>query len=206
MIRRLLLATVVTLYYLLVSATHLAAAPADLDTQGQAAPWAEPPTPTVLLSAVQNIQSALVPNSSPATGEVVLSIAPIGLRAPVIPVGVTTNNAIDVPAGNQIGRWIDSAQFGTPGTVFLDGHNTGVFSRLHSVTTGQIITIATDSQLYGYRVIRTETLSLQDVSMGSLLGSFSSKEEGLVLMTCAGDYIASQDTYDKRFVVYAARI
>lgn len=204
--RRLLLAIITTILYInTVSATHLAAAPADIATGTLPVQSTSTQRSPVLFTAVRTIESAIIPSQKLTVTGPVLHIASINLQAPIAPVGVTDSNAIDVPTTREVGRWIGSSDFGSPGTAFLDGHNTGVFTDLHKVTTGQLITIAAPDQLYAYRIVRTETIALTAVNMPAMLGTFGGSE-GLVLMTCAGDYQPSQATYDKRFVVYAVRV
>ncbi len=202
--RRLLLVIIITICYTTSTAVNLAAAPAYYS--GHAAPviaMPQSPQPTVQLASTQTIRSAK--SESWPAGTNLLSIPSIGLMAPIVAVGVTDTNEIDVPATRQVGYWIGSANFGAPGTTFLDGHVYGVFSQLNTVKAGQSITVTNNGQTYTYRVSHTETISLGDVSMGSLLHAYNASE-GLVIMTCAGDYVPSMGTYDKRLVVYADRV
>lgn len=135
-----------------------------------------------------------------------LSIPAIGFLAPVIEVGVTATNNIDVPSDLKVGHWIGSAMPGTPGAVFLDGHVDGVFARLPNVKTGATISINYGGKTFRYRVAHTETVPLESIDMGKALSVYGDGSEGLNLMTCAGTYVAQQGTYDHRFVVYTVRI
>lgn len=144
--------------------------------------------------------------SAPVTQGDRLSISSIGLVAPIVDVGVTVTNNIDVPAGKQVGRWIGAATPGVPGAVFLDGHVDGVFAGLSHVTTGQTFSIMYGGQTFTYRIVAKETVPLAGIDMNRALSVYGGASEGLNIMTCAGSYVPSMGTYDQRLVVYAVRI
>lgn len=135
-----------------------------------------------------------------------LTIPSIGLQVATTEVGVTATNNIDVPSDLRVGRWVGSAKPGTPGAVFLDGHVDGVFANLHSVKTGQVISVSYGGKIFMYRIVHTETVLLENVDMSKALSVYGGAVEGLNIMTCAGTYVSSQGTYDHRFVVYAVRL
>jgi LPXTG-site transpeptidase (sortase) family protein len=170
------------------------------------------PTPVKTTPPVQEqatIVAAVQPVKQQAAPTVVkgnsLSIASIGFQAPIVDVGVTADNAIDVPA-TKVGRWIGSAQPGMPGAVFLDGHVDGVFTRLNKLAVGQTISMVYGGQTFRYQVVFTEVVSLAGIDMSRSLSVYGGNSEGLNIMTCAGTYIPSAGTYDKRLVVYAVRV
>jgi LPXTG-site transpeptidase (sortase) family protein len=146
----------------------------------------------------QQVAPAIVKGNS-------LSIASIGFQAPIVEVGVTADNAIDVPA-TKVGRWIGSAQPGSPGAVFLDGHVDSVFARLNKLTVGQTISILYGGQTFNYKVVFTEVVELAGIDMNRSLSVYGGTSEGLNIMTCAGAYMPSAGTYDKRLVVYTVRM
>lgn len=135
-----------------------------------------------------------------------LSIASIGLVAPIVNVGVTATNNIDVPAGKQVGYWTGSATPGTSGAVFLDGHVDGVFASLQRVSVGQTFSMIYSGQTLAYRVVHKEVVDLAGIDMNRALSVYGGAAEGLNIMTCAGNFVPSMDTYDKRLVVYTHRI
>lgn len=135
-----------------------------------------------------------------------LSIPSIGFVAPVINVGVTASNTIDVPSGRQVGYWTKSATPGTAGTVFLNGHVDGVFATLPRIAVGQIVSLRYGDQVYSYRVVHKEIMPLASIDMNRALRAYGGAIEGLNMMTCAGKYVPSLGTYDHRLVVYAVRI
>lgn len=134
-----------------------------------------------------------------------LSIPSIGLVVPIIEVGTTAENAIDVPANSAAGHWIGSANPGNPGTVFIDGHVDGVFAKLGAVAIGQTIGIHQNETTYHYRIVSKEVTPLATTDMRQVLGGARSTSESLSIMTCAGTYVPSQGTYDHRLTVYAVR-
>ena len=135
-----------------------------------------------------------------------LTIPSIGLNASVVDVGLTATNAIDVPAGLQVGYWTGSAQPGMPGATFLDGHVDGIFAHLDRLGVGQTFSIRFNGQTFRYQVAHTETVALAGIDMNRALSTYGGAPEGLNMMTCAGIFVPSLDTYDQRFVVYAVRI
>jgi sortase (surface protein transpeptidase) len=134
-----------------------------------------------------------------------VSIPSLGFSARYIDVGLTSTNAIDVPA-SLVGRWNGSATPGTPGTVFLDGHNPGVFKKLPNITVGsQIIIKKASGETITYTVANKETVMLAGIDMVKALRAYNGASEGLNLMTCVGTYNANTGTTDQRLVVYAVR-
>lgn len=160
------------------------------------------PTPTP--QAV--VASAAVRPATPAVKGNTLSIAAIGFAAPVVNVGVTETNNIDVPAGAQVGRWTGGALPGERGAVFLDGHVDGVFANLRSVGVGHVVTMTYGGQLFSYKVVHTETVPLDGIDMRRALSVYGGAPEGLNMMTCAGTFVRSMGTYDQRLIVYAVRV
>ncbi len=134
-----------------------------------------------------------------------LSIPSIGLVVPIVEVGTTSTNAIDVPASGAAGHWIGSANPGHPGTVFIDGHVDGVFAKLGTVAVGQTIGIYQNDTTYRYRVTAKEVTPLATTDMRHVLSAVDSANESLSIMTCAGTYVPSEGTYDHRLTVYAVR-
>jgi len=160
------------------------------------------PKPQVNTAKVAKASSA---GSKKSIGDT-LSIASIGFRAPIINVGVTPDNSIDVPVEAKVGRWIGSARPGSSGAVFLDGHVSGVFANLHKTRVGQIVSVRYGGTSYSYRIVHIETVPLAGIDMTKALSVYGTASEGLNIMTCAGTYMPSQGTYDHRLVVYAVRV
>ena len=159
-----------------------------------------PPTPTPKPAPAQ---PAAAPAPAPAYDKV--SIPSLGMSSRFVTVGLTSTNAIDVHP-SLVGWWNGSVQPGSPGTVFLDGHNPGVFSKLPSIQTGAQISLSKASgEVFNYTVVHTETVQLAGINMRAALTAYGGASEGLNLMTCVGAYNAQTGTTDQRFVVYAVR-
>ena len=160
-----------------------------------------PPTPTPAPSPAPTPPPA--PKPAPAYDKV--SIPSIGLSSRYVPVGLTATNNIDVHA-TLVGMYTKRGQLGQPGTVFLDGHNPGVFSKLPRIGVGAVISVVQASgATYNYTVVHTETLLLDGIDMRKVLSPHGGASEALNLMTCVGTYNAAINTTDQRFVVYAVR-
>jgi len=132
-----------------------------------------------------------------------LIIPSIGLNAQLVTVGLTAQGAVDVNPYLP-GRWNGSAQPGSAGAVFVDGHKEGIFRDLGALAVGRQVTISLSSGAnYNYTVRATEVVELSKVDMSKALHPFGGAMEGLNLMTCAGAWTGS--TYSHRLIVYATR-
>ena len=139
--------------------------------------------------------------AAPATDRLI--IPSIGLNAQLVTVGLTAQGAVDVNP-NLPGRWNGSAQPGSAGAVFVDGHKEGIFRDLGALAVGSQVTISLSSGAnYNYTVRATEVVELSKVDMSKALHPFGGAMEGLNLMTCAGAWTGS--TYSHRLIVYATR-
>ncbi|MFZ1250734.1 MAG: sortase [Candidatus Microsaccharimonas sp.] len=145
------------------------------------------------------------PAVTPAPTYDKVAIPSIGLSSRYVSVGLTATNNIDVHP-TLVGLYSGRSQPGTPGAVFLDGHNPGVFSNLPSISTGAVITITKASnETFNYTVVHTETVQLEGINMRKALSVYPGYTEGLNLMTCVGTFIPQINTTDQRFVVYTVR-
>ena len=159
------------------------------------------PQPTPKPVATKAAPTAVKP--TPAYDKV--TIPSIGLSSRYVAVGLTASNAIDVHS-SLVGRWTGSAEPGTPGTVFLDGHNPGIFRNVPNIAVGAQITISKASgEVIDYTVVHTETVQLAGINMRAALSTYGGATEGLNMMTCVGAYNAQTGTTDQRHIVYAVR-
>ena len=162
-----------------------------------------------------------------------LRIPLLQLSAPVIGVGITSENVMDTPGGSaddpvwQTAFWYRGSGIpGDLGTATIAGHVAGLlgrpaaFARLEDLRPGNLIIIHdTRSGLdVRFLVIKTEIYSVQQAADPSVLeqiygsGPVSGKgpqpaPDGLshlTLITCGGDWI--DGSYDSRLVVYAERV
>jgi sortase (surface protein transpeptidase) len=161
-------------------------------------------TPQPAPSPRKTVAQTSAPKAVPAHDKV--SIASINLSAQFVTVGLTATNAIDVPA-SVVGWWNGSAQPGTSGAVFLDGHNPGVFSNLPKVKiSDQIVISKATGETFTYSVMSSIVVPLIGIDMQAALAPYANAAEGLNLMTCVGPYNPKTGTTDQRLIVYALRI
>ena len=78
-------------------------------------------------------------------------------------------------------------------------------SALNQVGVGQTFQVIYGGQTYTYRVAHTETIPLDSVNMRRALAVYGNGD-GLNIMTCAGQFVPSRNTYDHRLIVYAIAV
>lgn len=146
---------------------------------------------------------AATPSVAPAYDTI--SIPSLAFSSRIVPVGVTSENNVDVHP-TLVGWYNGSSAIGSKGAAFLDGHNPGVFSSLPNIRVSDQITITMSGTSYKYKVLHREIVALKNVDMNKVLSVYGSATEGLNLMTCIGPYNPQTDTTDERLIVYAVRI
>lgn len=136
-------------------------------------------------------------------------ISSLNIDAPSVTVGLTNQNAVDVPQQLTDVAWFNgSALPGKPGVTFIVGHYAagygGVFDNLTKIKDGDIIEMTDASNnVFKYKVAEKTKQKVADINMDNLLNS-SPGENKLVIMTCAGSYIAQN--YTDRFIVTATPV
>jgi LPXTG-site transpeptidase (sortase) family protein len=153
--------------------------------------------------------------SVPPTHPRELIIETLGINANIVPVGTLKDNTLNAPKTAWDAGWYDQSALPgvNAGALLLDGHvndalNTpGVFYKLHTLKTGDIIKIERgDKQLFTYRVVTIEQTPIEQVDMNKLLRPITSEKEGLNLITCGGTYDSTRKTYNDRVLVYTERV
>lgn len=151
------------------------------------------------------VSSPKVVKQVPAPAYDRVSIPSIGLSSQIVTVGLTSNDNIDVDS-SRVGWWNGSSRPGTAGSMFLDGHNPGVFRNLQNITIGAPITVTlANGSNYTYTVVYREVVELAGIDMAKALAPYNNASQGLNMMTCMGTYNKATGTTDKRLVVYATR-
>lgn len=142
-----------------------------------------------------------------------LTIDRLNMKARIQQMGINTDGAVQAPVNIHDSGWYKgSAKPGTPGAAFIDGHasgNTrkGLFAYIDTLKNGDSVKVEQgDGEVFTYRVVHSETVPKDSVDMGKALTVYGGAEEGLNLMTCTGRWIANQETYDERVVVYTQRV
>ena len=180
------------------------AEPVEENTPTEAQPAPEQSAPTTSSAPRQEQQATPAAQPQPVPQENRLIIPSIGVNSVITSVGLTADGAVDVPATN-VGMWAGSPAPGAHGATFLDGHSPGILSALNQVGVGQTFQVIYGGQTYTYRVAHTETIPLDSVNMRRALAVYGNGD-GLNIMTCAGQFAPSRNTYDHRLIVYAVAV
>lgn len=181
---------------------------------------------------LQQSQSAVTPtNPAPSTTnakqQAVYAVAPdlpkfltiqkLGLtNVQIAQVGLTKDGAIGAPlTATQVAWYNGSAKPGAAsGALFIDGHiaadthgGHSVFTNLSKLVVGDKITVTRgDDIAYTFQVTKTAVVPLAAVDMNAMLTSAVPGKLGLNLMTCAGTYQATSQTFDHRTEVFAVKV
>ncbi len=131
-------------------------------------------------------------------------IPSIKLNSAIKPVSTNAKGELDVPSGktNNVGWYKYGTAPGNIGSAVLDAHVFAAFKNLHRLKPGSDIYIAmSDKKVLHYVVAEAQTYPLALLSPQTLFAQNDTAR--LNLITCAGKYIASKGTYDKRHIVFA---
>lgn len=184
----------------------------------------QPPIPVALATPNSGVEEAEV-TTEQVNDHVVeptepryISIPSLGIdRTRVLKIGVAESGELDTPTNIHDVGWYDKSALPGTGTsaLLLDGHNGGptkggVFERLSDIGMGDIITVERgDGESFAYEVVEIDTLSLEDLNNGGMKRmseSASDVAEGLNMISCTGNWIPAQKTYDQRVTVRAVAI
>ena len=141
-----------------------------------------------------------------------LDISKLGIHAPVEQVGVTSTGAMGVPSSIWDAGWyIGSAKPGQSGAAFMDGHSSSaggaLFGKLDTLAVGDSIKVErNDGIVVSYKVAKVSVVNRNDVDMTSMLKPYDPHKNGLNIMSCQGQWIASEGTLENRVLVYAVQI
>lgn len=117
-----------------------------------------------------------------------LIILSLLLNQPVIPMPsevVTIGGVVGkrpVVSANAVNWWQQSAQPGQGSNVVLYGHSPGVFTDLHRIRPGAVVTVISGGRAYSYIVTRAFVV---EETAGHWIDATA--EERLTLITCAGE-------------------
>lgn len=142
-----------------------------------------------------------------------LLIPAIGIDAPVEPVGVLSNGALNVPQINQwtgVGWYKDGPVPGQAGSAIIDGHldrpggSPAVFWNLHQLQRGDMVMVVdAQGQTLRFQVIQLQAYRPNIAPLGKIYGDTSGVY--LNLITCDGSWIPSQHQTAERLVVYTKK-
>jgi sortase (surface protein transpeptidase) len=170
-------------------------------------------TPTPHVFSTPTLQPTS-PSSLDMTTGARLVIPAVGVDAPVEPVGVTSKGALDVPHKNQwtgVGWYQTGPIPGQRGSAVIAGHLDrpgglpAVFGKLNQLHPGDRVTV-TDAQKRAihFRVLSIVTYRPSDAPLSKIYGDTSGAY--LNLITCAGQWIATEHQTSLRLVVYTKMV
>ncbi|MEX0931153.1 MAG: class F sortase [Candidatus Paceibacterota bacterium] len=143
-----------------------------------------------------------------------LLIPAIGINANIEYVGITDDGTekMDVPSNLiDVGWYKHGVRPGMRGSAVIAGHLNGkytphaVFSNLHRLEIGDKVHIINEQQLKEtFYVVKIETYA-HDALTTDVFVSTDGKAR-LNLITCSGNWLAEEDVYSKRTVVFTERV
>jgi sortase (surface protein transpeptidase) len=185
------------------TATPVALAPADAGSRPMSSL-----TPAITIA----VQSVRLEDYEPATtgpSPVRLTIDAIGVRAPVVPVGVEhRSGAVDVPADvDTVGWYRFGPSPGMRGSAVLLGHvdsrvhGAGIFFRLRELEPGQTVTVTfANGSTRSFRVVARR--SYAKTELPPMVFERAGRAR-LVLVTCGGSFDDAAGSYSDNVVVFA---
>ena len=157
--------------------------------------------------------AAIVPEASASsTGPLVpavLKVPSLGISARVEEVGRKGDGSMGTPADfMNVGWWSEGQKPGEEGSAVFDGHvnnaltKAGVFEHLSQIHKGDYVTVS-DAQ--GRTLVyEVGEVSLYDTDQAPLASIFATTGPSqLVLITCEGEWVQDERSFDKRLVVIA---
>ncbi len=175
-----------------------------------------------IASEVSGFVSGIVhPDTKPAAGAVKpkpkppaahparLLIPSIGVDARVQNLGVTSKGTLGSPSNfTDVGWFADGPVPGAQGTAVFDGHVdnglglAGVFKSLSSVKKGDEVTVVTNAgKRLTYTVSDIRSYGYKEVPESAIFSVAGQSQ--IRLITCEGDWISGDKTYDRRLIVTA---
>lgn len=133
------------------------------------------------------------------------------VAARLLPMGVNKDSSMQTPNNIYDAGWYNgSSKPGQAGAMVVDGHASqtgthyGLFGRLENLVNGDIITIEKgDGTKINFAVAKVEIVPLNQVDMNQVMVPYNSSQQGLNLITCAGDWTKDGKTLDHRVIVYS---
>jgi sortase (surface protein transpeptidase) len=166
----------------------------------------EPTARPVLAKAVQPAKSRLsapLPRSEPTR----LQINRVNIDAPIVPVGLDANGAIQVPGPTLTGWYDQGPTPGERGPAVIDGHvdyirDIAVFWRLRELVPGDIITVSrADGEVVTFKVDSLQHFPQDSFPTQAVYGPLN--YAGLRLITCGGTFNTATHHYSDNIVAFA---
>lgn len=173
-----------------------------------ASAWPEPASARQRPSAVEGTE---LPAQS-ASGAIVparLRVPSLGIDAAVERVGKRADGSMGIPKNfDDVSWYMPGGKPGSEGNAVFAGHlnnargQTGVFARLARISIGDYVTVAdAEGKTLPY-VVREVQVYPADEAPAEAIFKTSGPSQ-LVLITCEGDWVPQERTFDKRLVVIA---
>lgn len=156
----------------------------------------------------KTLQNILIPTQAKGL-PVRLKIPKIKVDAVVEHVGVTAENAMDVPSNSANAAWFKlGPKPGEKGSAVMDGHvdgidgGKGVFGDLRLLTEGDKIYVQNDQGKSVVFIVQNSRI----YDEGTKVPDVFSRNDGayLNLITCDGVWDGTKNTYTQRLVIFAA--
>lgn len=160
-------------------------------------------------SATAPLSGGSAATTSAALVPVQLHIPAIGVRAQVERVGKKADGTMATPSSFDAVAWYAlGSKPGEAGSAVFAGHvnnartSSGVFEHLSDVRIGDKVMVSDASgRTYTYMVYDIEEYPTGSAPLGTVFAT--SGPSRVVLITCQGDWVAADHSFDKRLVVYA---
>lgn len=176
-------------------------APVAVATPSDAQPTAPAPVKPVAAAPTQPAKKTM--GTSGQYPERLL-IPSLGLNVGIQPVGLNSKGEMDVPNGSSsnVGWYKYGTMPGNVGSAVLDAHVFAVFKDLRYLKIGSSVYVTTQGGTkLRFKVVDSRIYTLDELTSNILFGQHDARR--LNLITCAGTYIPSINTYDHRLVVFA---
>lgn len=168
---------------------------------------AEDTEPSAVNTASSQLQRPYAATSVNPGKPTRLIIPSIGLDVHVEHLGVNAKGEMDVPDGgtDNVGWYRKGTIPGKVGSAVIAAHVFAAFSELNQLSAGSDIYIVTEKNERLHFVVQdAKEYALADVSPAHLFNRKDARR--LNLITCAGQFIPSMDTYSRRLIVYATLV
>lgn len=138
-----------------------------------------------------------------------LEIPTLGVSASVEQVGNKADGSMGTPTNFTNVAWYElGSRPGEEGNAVIDGHvnnaltKAGVFEHLSELRVGDAVSVSDVSgKTLNYRISQTSTYATNEAPLEDIFSRSGASQ--LVLITCDGDWIPSEHSFDKRLVVVA---
>ena len=151
-----------------------------------------------------------IPSDIPRGEPTGVTMPEIGVDATLVPVGLRSDQAMEVPAFGLAGWYAEGPRPGRPGPSVIVGHvdsysGPDVFHRLSELVAGDRVRVVYDSgDSVDFVVLRSERIAKDELPVASIWPH--TDDRLLALITCGGTFDRSSRTYEDNIVVYATTL